>query len=261
MPRLFHKQTEYKQQSPDAMYESDYEKLVYQLSPELFPNFLMVEFKSIVCNETESAKADFALIHKQYKAWWVVEVEMADHSLERHVIPQIQVLLTARYGSETINSLVATHGSLDRSRLTSMVKNQQPRILVIVNKNIASWNLRLEKMGVEIMSLEVYISQYNQYIFKVDGGLPPEKREVITICHTKRSIPGILTVDSPGSLNVTNGQIIKIAFEGLVTEWRRRDLLDSVWLMPTRSFPLPDISVIEICSDEESNYYFRLIKE
>jgi hypothetical protein len=39
-------------------------------------------------SEYGSKKPDLALIDRDYRAWWVVEVELAHHSLHHHVLPE-----------------------------------------------------------------------------------------------------------------------------------------------------------------------------
>lgn len=74
MAKILHEGEWYEQLSTRALYEEDYERLLQQHAHVLFPNYTLVKFKMTVATETASAKADFALVHKTYKDWWVVEV-------------------------------------------------------------------------------------------------------------------------------------------------------------------------------------------
>jgi hypothetical protein len=83
----------------EDFYEVQFEGLVLQNAASLYPSYFAVPFKTTVTSEHGSKKPDLALIDRDYRAWWVVEVELAHHSLHHHALPQVQVLATAEYGA------------------------------------------------------------------------------------------------------------------------------------------------------------------
>ena len=86
--------------SSEGQYESDFESLVRGRARFLFPTYQVVLFKKAVESEDGRKVPDLALIDSKYRYWWVVEVEMAHHSLYNHVIPQVEVFARGRYSEE-----------------------------------------------------------------------------------------------------------------------------------------------------------------
>ena len=104
--------------TPKAFFESEFEAVILQNVHLLCPNAILVPFKQTVfVSEYESKRPDLALIDLDYRFWWVIEVELASHSLSGHVVPQTRVLLEGRYGTEHIDALLRQKPSLDRDRL------------------------------------------------------------------------------------------------------------------------------------------------
>jgi hypothetical protein len=95
-----------------ALYEVEFERIVQQKSGLLFPGFHCVPFKKTVYSEDDAARPDYALVEADYREWWVVEMELSYHSLEGHVLPQVNTLSRARYGDEEADYLAAHSESL-----------------------------------------------------------------------------------------------------------------------------------------------------
>src|SRR5438132_500456 len=129
----------FEQISVSALYETEYEEVFSSNVELIYPYYYLAPFKLTVSHENESAKADFALIHKQCRDWWVVEVELGSHSLEGHVLPQVRTLSRAVYGQREADYLCGKVPLLDKRLVTAMMKGQQPRVLVMVNTPKPEW--------------------------------------------------------------------------------------------------------------------------
>ena len=80
---------------PTAFLEIDFEAEVVKALTCLFPDYWCGVFAGTFLLEGERRSADLALIHKSLSHWFVVEVELAGHSLDQHVLPQVRCF---RYG-------------------------------------------------------------------------------------------------------------------------------------------------------------------
>src|SRR6266481_6307133 len=87
----------FEEMASTSLYETEFENILFQEAVRIFPEYHPVPFKTIVLSDDGDAKADFALIHRDYRSWWVVEAEMGHHSLDHHVLPQIRCLSRATY--------------------------------------------------------------------------------------------------------------------------------------------------------------------
>ena len=75
---------------PTLYIEGDFEAEVVKALTCLQPDYLCGVFAGEFVLEGERRIADLALIHKTLSHWFVVEVELAGHSLENHVLPQVR---------------------------------------------------------------------------------------------------------------------------------------------------------------------------
>src|SRR5687768_12685725 len=124
----------YDQLADAALYEVEYERIVVDHAPSLFPQFRVVPFKCTVEAEDEDSKQpDLALISHDYRDWWVVEVELAHHDFDGHVLPQVRTLARGIYGDSHAAHLCRKAPDLDRERIESMMKGRQPKVLVVLN--------------------------------------------------------------------------------------------------------------------------------
>lgn len=237
--------------SPTSLYESDYENLIIHQAEMIYPNFYIVPFKLIVYSDTGSAKADLALIEKKYRNWWVIEIEMSNHSLENHILPQVEVLSNAKYGKREAEHLYAAMTSLNLATLLDMMKGQQPRVIVVVNKSRTEWVRALDKYNAMLEVCEVFRSFDNKYIFRLNGEHPPQHVEMVSECVFDNLIPRFLQIKSPSILPVRPKEKVTIIYDMGTSEWERIDTQDKVWLVPIKANPL----------NPKKAYYLRRLED
>src|SRR5258708_31833401 len=124
-------------------YETDFEGVVMEQAPLLFGQYHFVPFKRTVESDVGNARADFALIERNYRGWWIGEVEMTHHPFEGHVVPQVQCLSRGAYNDVHVDHLCRKCLDLERLRMAEMIKGKQPRVVVVVNGHVPGWSERL----------------------------------------------------------------------------------------------------------------------
>src|SRR5439155_7902096 len=132
----------------------------------LFPEYELVEFRKDIQSEHGVRRPDFALIHKKYRTWWVVEVEMSYHSLYGHVIPQVLVFSNGTYGSQEAEYLVGHSDKLIADRVEEMMKGAPPRVLVVANELVPDWLPALRAHNSLLAIVEVYRSDRNEHLLR-----------------------------------------------------------------------------------------------
>ncbi|HBB89949.1 MAG TPA: hypothetical protein DC047_20285 [Blastocatellia bacterium] len=241
----------YEELSPAALYERDIEQIILQQANFIYPQYYLVPFKVLVHSEEGSAKADLALIHKGYREWWIVEVERGVHDLSGHVEPQVRKLSRATYGESEALALCKECDQLDSTQVFDMMKGKAPRVLVLVNTPKPTWIKPLEMHDCIVATFEIFRSQRNKHIFRVNGKHPSEPREIISICVVESLIPRFLRVESPAGLGVQAGEKINIRFNDFLTEWERVDAKNKVWLSPMKLNPLSSECNYELLRDSD----------
>ncbi|MCO5099197.1 MAG: hypothetical protein M9884_17275 [Rhodocyclaceae bacterium] len=252
MAKILHNGDWYEQLSTEALYEEEYERILAEHADSLFPSYKLLPFKKIVYSETRAAKADFALVHKKYRDWWVVEAELGHHSFEGHVRPQIETLSGAQYGEDEALYLSSTALEMNGERIRSMIKGQQPRVLVIVNTPKSDWARVLSRYDAIVTVLEVFRSSFNRYLYRLNGDQLPESTSQSSSCTV--DLARMLKLNSPGILPIQHGEKIMISFRDGMTEWSRFDIKDAVYLTSAKPVSLDRKTRYTLVELEDSSF-------
>lgn len=247
--------------SSEGQYESDFESLLRGRSRFLFPEYYVASFEIPVESEEGRKLPDLALIDRHYRHWWVVEVEMAHHSLYRHVLPQVAVFARGRYGDVHCDYMLAKcDEELDRAALSDMVKGAQPRVLVIVNRSMPNWIEPIRQYDALLTVVEVFRSGRNHHILRINGDYPEGSVDrIVSVCRLDNCLPRLLEIDSPAALGIANGEQVSIEFNGGLTDWTRFDASDKVWLNPLERNPLSLKQEYHILKDSDGRLSFKAV--
>ena len=225
--------------SSDSQYESDFETMILNNSSTLFPEYIALPFKVRVESDHDTKIPDFALVDRQYRHWWVVEVEMAHHPLQNHVLPQIETFAAGNYGREHAEYLARQSTVIDLDRAYDLVRGEMPRVLVVVNQSVPSWVEPIHRLNGLLSIVEVFRSSRNQHVMRVNGDrLVSNPTNELSKCRLDPLMPRLLQVDSPAALGVTDGARVSILYKHGYTEWQRMGVSNQVWLHPIHRNPL-----------------------
>lgn len=244
--------------SQTALYEREYEDVILEESRSLFPQYYVIRFKKIVSSDEASACADLALVHKNYTKWWVCEVEMGNHSFEEHVEPQVKTLSQATYGPDLAEYLCEKCDALDTNRIATMLKGEQPRVLVIVNQQMQQWVKELRRYDARVMFIEVYRSDLGHQVYLSSGDQVTEDRNIVSRCVMDLMLANMMHVKNPGGLRVSSNETIDIYFNGGVTIWRRVDIADTVYLMAPKTPDMEKGSEYDLVEQDSGDLVLRV---
>lgn len=261
MARILHSGEWYEEVASWDHYESEFETVLEQEAEHLFANYHLVPFKTTVFSEydADARKPDFALIHTSYRSWWVVEVEVAHHSLAGHVLPQVRTLARARYGPEEADFLCQSGNTLDPGRVVDMFKGVQPRVLVIVNAPVKGWAEPLGRYEAKVVICQVFRSRRNRYILRLNGEYPSEDDKVVTTCECVPMLHRILEIHAPAGLTIQNGESVLLYHEGRASEWMRTDTAGKVFLHALRGHSLKPGQRYEIVRQGDNTHIVRRV--
>jgi len=248
MSRILYRDEWYEEIGSEGHYESEFETLLEQEAAQLFADYHWVPFKKTVVSkeDADARKPDYALVHKTYAQWWVVEVELAHHPLQSHVVPQVRTLARASYGSPEAEYLCRRNAALNASRLASLLRADQPRVLVIVNAAPDGWELELDRLGAKLMVCQVFRSDFNRHLLRVSGHYPTETVELVTTCECVPLLPRMLEVHAPAALSVEDGQSVLLYHRGLASPWQRTKKAGRTYLQSVSHPGLSPGTVYEI---------------
>ena len=232
MARILHNREWYDELGPSSMFESEFEAIFLQYVPQLYPGCVAVQFKKTVSSDEGSARADLALIQTNYLGWWVVEVERSVHSLGSHVLPQVRTLATAAYGRPEAVYLCEKHQELNEERLFDMIRGEQPRVLVVVDRPCEAWKSPLKELGASLAIFQIFRSDRGRYMVRVNGDHPSFFAGEFSLCVPDPTMRSLLRVQKPALLPEGQESSIEIYYEDQLTFWRRIGTADAVYLSP-----------------------------
>lgn len=237
--KIYHKGNWFMPISSSSIYEADYESRILRYSQEIFPGFNCFEFKIDVESPYGTVNPDLVLIHKEYKTWYMAEVELEHHSLRHHVHDQIKKMRFGDYGPKHADRLLSKNPTLDRNRLFELVR-QQPEILLIVPFAKDTWINALDRFDTKIASIEMWEDSNGQSLLHLDGALPTDlDDEFISDLVPDPSITRMLRVVN--SANIPNEGVLEIEYLGTFSEWSIFTTKTAKFLNPSGRSPLEDV--------------------
>ena len=202
------------------MYETDYEALLMQWSPQVFPDWYTVPFKVGVDGSQGVRKPDLALVAADLSTWCVVEVEMAHHPFDAHVLPQVQTFCTGAYGEPHASALAKVLPEIDETRIVEMVRGNHPSVHVVVNVEIPSWSGVLAQLGATLSVVEVYRSDRDAVALRISGQGPTLPKTSYTRIVRDSMVSNAFRVKDQRLLALLSGEF-PVRIDGRSTQWRR----------------------------------------
>lgn len=135
--------------------EDGFEQTVLWAFAHMYPDCVAFIYKPTIEYEGEGWQPDLALVDKKFRYWFVVEVETAAHSLQKHVLPQVTAFKRGIYGEEATKRLADGLGiSLDEA---GTIVTFVPRYVgVISNAHDDRWQSTLASADVQFISMSGY---------------------------------------------------------------------------------------------------------
>ena len=243
--------------------EKHFEDIAKGVLAELLPTFFVVDFKPLVLGEEGiRRRPDLALVDRNYRMWTVVEVELQNHSLEVHVLPQMRALATGSYDQRHAENLADNHPEIDRGRVRRLVATSYPELLVLVNSRTVlddGWSTLASELTLSLAFLETYRCHHSgEAIFHLSGRIPRIRATRIAGAK-KNSWMNWLEIASVDAIPADTGQELRIAFEGNSTYWDVLRTGDRVLLQPKSPVTLRTDRNYEILRDEDGSLALRML--
>lgn len=163
---------------PTAFSEAEFEAEVIKALHCAYPNYHCGVFRGSFHLDGDRRGADLALIHRNLSHWFVVEVELISHSLERHVLPQARCF---RYGEpehECVTSLCRAFPGIDRGRAESLIRWLPRSVVVVANRFDPTWLNALKALDVQLLVVSVFRGRSGRVGHEVAGKLEIRKESL-----------------------------------------------------------------------------------
>ena len=156
---------------PTEFLEVDFEAEVVKALTCLLPNYFCGVFAGEFVLDGERKSADLALIHKTLSHWFIVEVELASHSLEHHVIPQVRCFRFGEASTSCITSLCRGFSGITRPQAESLLTHVPRGVAVVSNVYDHVWHPALRALDVQFLTVSVFKDPHGRAAHEVQGRL------------------------------------------------------------------------------------------
>jgi hypothetical protein len=163
---------------PTRFSEIEFEAEVHKALNCLMPNYWCRVFSGSFKHEGERRMSDLVMIHRDLSHWFVVEVEIAGHSLERHVLPQVRCL---RFGDPTdtcITSLMNAFPEFPEKKAQEILNHVPRSVMVIANIHDPVWFHALRGLDAEYLVVSVYEGTKGRRAYEIEGRVSVRKESM-----------------------------------------------------------------------------------
>ena len=158
--------------------ESQFEEQVLRVASDLMPSYKAASWKPLIRDwHGHGAKPDLAMVSNDLESWYVIEVELASHSISGHIAPQLETLRNGVYDSSLVPSLKRAFPSEEVESLTRMVR-REPGLLCIIDQYTDPIGRTCRGTGFELVVLEPYFGVLGGWAVLVEQ-LPSELSKAI----------------------------------------------------------------------------------
>ncbi len=234
--------------SPTEAYEVEFEAITIKILRRLYEKAFVFPFKPLIKHKQVGWKPDIALVDRSLEYWYVIEVETIDHSLERHVVPQVIAFRDGDYGDDAIK-IVASSTGLPIKEAATLVNHIPRNIAVVSNYFDPNWQSVLSSENIQYQSITVFQEIERWGAVLVEGILAPPTRSV-----------GFGIVDASNkviSLHNNsfwkNGQYNIFALDG-ISKWDCFLKAEKAWLIKRRgTFDFPDQRIVQFILQDDGS--------
>ena len=186
MTRLIRRNRIYDQ----VFYEDElhYTSIVKLELAKILPDFSILNFSPYIIGDQGSRRRpDLAFVHRNYKMWVVVEIELEKHSLEHHVLPQVRAFVSGRYDSSHAALLYQKDTTLELSALKNLLYYVPPKVAVVVNSRsvlMKGWSAIEKEHSAHLTFFESFRSEDDDTVVSISGYLPTPVSD--RVCRLKK---------------------------------------------------------------------------
>jgi hypothetical protein len=217
--------------------EKYFSTVVQNFADAIFPFHYCFPFEVDIYFLGQKARPDLILIEKNYRDWWLVEVELERHSWFSHIQIQIDKILNADITERHIKKLDKYSNILDLARLNKLMSTVKHKTLVIVDSEPKTWMDDLQSTEARLMTVQVYRNSTNEHIIRCDTTLPQTGSPIVSYLRPSNEglFPGWLEIESPHRLNYSTGKVV-IECDNQFFECNLKEFGGKSYLIPPSRF-------------------------
>ena len=185
--------------------------------------------------------SDLLLIKKDYSGYVVIEIEIENHSIRTHVLPQIRKLVSCNYllqSSKIFDHLRRVNNNkLNKKKFLKMMNEHEANFCVISNRYSAEWDNALGKEGFDFVAVTPYLNNESEFAFYVKFGNKKEGLEEFDIQWNKHCF--VLKDKTRSKLRINESYDVKVNNE--IFSFYVNNDEDEYFLYPSGSIRIQDV--------------------
>lgn len=214
--------------------EVDFEAEVVKALTCLLPDYFCGVFAGNFVLDGDRKSADLALIHKSLSHWFVIEVELASHSLQHHVIPQVRCFRFGEPDSSCVTSLCRGFPGITRDQAERLLKHVPRCVAVVSNIYDHMWHPALRALDVQFLTVSIFKDYQGRSAHEVQGQLTVLRESLGFAQFSARDN----SLRLPKSSGLALGSVrIEDQF-GSAGLWTAREENGNIWITKDRGFAL-----------------------
>ena len=240
--------------------ESHFLGIVKTELSKVLPGFSILDFSPfIIGDEGSRRRPDLALVHRNYEMWAVVEVELEKHSLDHHVVPQVQTFATGRYDESHATMLNRRDSTLNLEKLSNLTAYSPPVVSVVVNSRLVlddGWGILESDYAAQLTFLESFRSEDGDVIVSISGYLPaPRPSRVISL--RKHKMMNALICTRPADVPAAIVDEMRMYWRERPYTWPVGRTKDTVLFLPPGGFTVRGDRNYEVVRMDEGSFELR----
>lgn len=155
---------------PDAQCETEVEFFACKALTCLYKQYKCFLFGGSFMLDGQTHKPDIALVALNFSHWFIIEVELTSHSLNKHVLPQVTTFINGT-PQDDCTTILCRNLNINRYQAETLLHLIPRGVAVIANKHDDTWALVLESHRVQFLSLSLYQTTKNIFAIELSGEL------------------------------------------------------------------------------------------
>jgi len=237
---------EFQEIDPQSMYEADIEKAFSEHAPWIFPQFVTAPFKSRIKYGLASQQPDLVMVNRNFNSWIVVEVEKVEHSLDGHVLPQVESFQLGDYSNKNARAILDAWplGESEKPKLKQMehlVTSVRPKVCVVADAANDAWKYALSIHRALFIWIRLFRSKDGMSIVQLEGDTQEfDLASVVSKCMPSREMPTLWIVSDDAFLESLD--VVEIEFQQRAIRWDVIRTAGRVYLMPEQQIRVGDFA-------------------
>lgn len=221
---------------PTSFLETAFEAEVVKALTCLEQDYWCGVFAGTFVHEGERRSADLVMVHKKFTHWFVVEVEVAGHSLHEHIVPQIRCFRYGEPEQSCITSLIRAFPAMTPDQASALLTYVPRHVVVVGNFPNSEWKSVLQALDAQYLTLSVYRNPQGRCIHVIDGRLTARTESLGFARYS--AIDNCLRLHRGSGLHV--GQVQIVDQFGNPAMWTVREHAGALWIAKVRGPALLD---------------------